>query len=68
MRVFSGGVGHVASVLERDLCDRETGLRKQHVEGLADVVACALSCRSANTAEWQAVLPCRVGDDKSKER
>lgn len=68
MRVFTGGVAHVAGVVERDLFDRETGLRKQHVEGLADVVACALSCRSANTAEWQAVLPRRVGDDKSKER
>jgi hypothetical protein len=68
MRVFSGGVAHVASVVEQDLFDRETELRKQHVEGLADVVACALSCRSANTAEWQAVLPRRVGDDKSKER
>jgi len=38
------------------------------VEGLADVIACALSCRSTNTAEWQAVLPRRHVDDKSKER
>lgn len=68
MRVFTGGVAHVASVVEQDLFDRETGLRKQQVEGLADVIACALSCRSVNTAEWQAVLPRRVGDDKSKER
>jgi hypothetical protein len=68
MRVFTGGVAHVAGVVEQDLFDRETGLRKQHVEGLADVVACALSCRSANTAEWQAVLPRRTCDDKSKER
>jgi hypothetical protein len=28
----------------------------------------ALSCRSANTAEWQAVLPRRHVDDKAKER
>ena len=48
--------------------DRETGLRKQHVEGLSDLVASVLSTRSANTAEWQAVLPRRVGDPKSKER
>ena len=68
MRIFSGGVAHVANVVEQDLFDREVELRKQHVEGLSDVVACALSCRSANTAEWQAVLPRRVGDDKSKER
>jgi hypothetical protein len=68
MRVLTGGVAHVAGVVEQDLFDRETGLRKQHVEGLADAVACALSCRSANTAEWQAVLPRRKVDDKSKER
>jgi Transposase DDE domain len=68
MRVFTGGVSHVASVVERDLFDRETGLRKQHIEGISDAVACALSCRSANTAEWQAVLPRQTVDEKSKER
>lgn len=68
MRVLTGGVAHVAGVVEQDLFDRETGLRKQHVEGLADAAACALSCRSANTAEWQAVLPRRQVDDQSKER
>jgi hypothetical protein len=68
MRVLSGGIAHVARVVEEDLFDRETGLRKQHIEGLADVVACALSCRSANTAEWQSVLPRCACDDKSKER
>jgi DDE family transposase len=68
MRALTGGVAHVAGVVEQDLFDRETGLRKQHIEGLADAVACALACRSANTAEWQAVLPRRQVDDKSKER
>jgi hypothetical protein len=68
MRVVTGGVAHVASVVERDLCERGVGLRKQHGEALADVVACALACRSANTAEWQSVLPRRVGDEESKER
>lgn len=68
MRTLNGGVAHVACVVEDDLYERGTGLRKQHVEGLADVIACALSCRSANTAEWQAVLPRRNVDDKSKER
>jgi hypothetical protein len=43
-------------------------LGKQQVEGLADGIACALSGRRANTAEWQAVLPRRHVDDKSKER
>lgn len=33
MRVLSGGIAHVARVVEEDLFDRETGLRKQHVEG-----------------------------------
>src|SRR3954453_3294834 len=68
MRVLTGGVAHVAGMVEQDLFDRDTGLRKQHVEGLADLAACALSCRSANTAEWQAVLPRRTKDEKSKER
>jgi hypothetical protein len=68
MRMLRGGVAQVAGVVEQDLFDRETGLRKPHVEGLADAVACALSCRSANTAEWQAVLPRRTVDNKSKER
>jgi len=68
MRLFTGGVAHVGGVVEDDLRSRATGLRKQHAEGLADCVACALSCRSANTAEWQAVLPRRTGDKKSKER
>jgi hypothetical protein len=68
MRLFTGGVAHVACVVEHDLFKRDTGLRKQHVEALADVVGCALSCRSANTAEWQSVLPRKTGADKSKER
>jgi Transposase DDE domain len=68
VRTLNGGVAHVACVVEDDLYERGTGLRKPHLEGLADVIACALSCRSANTAEWQAVLPRRHVDDKSKER
>jgi len=51
-----------------DLCDRETGLRKTQLEGLADCAASALATRCVNTAEWQTVLPRRVGDEKSKER
>jgi DDE family transposase len=68
MRVLTGGVAHVSGVVEDDLREREAGLRKQQEEGLADLVACALSCRSANTAEWQAVFPRHTGDHKSKER
>ncbi len=68
MRVSVGGVAHVAGVIEDDLRERTTGLRKQYLEGLADIASCALACRSANTAEWQAVLPRRTGEAKSKER
>jgi hypothetical protein len=68
MRLKRGGISHTAWVIEDDLSDRETGLRKQHLEGLADLAACALASRSSNTAEWQAVLPRRTGDEKSKER
>jgi hypothetical protein len=68
MRLKQGGVAHTAWVIEDDLSDRETALRQQHIEGLADLAACALSSRSANTAEWQAVLPRQTGDEKSKER
>lgn len=68
MRILTGGVSHVAGTVEADLADRETGLQKPHIKGLADVVACVLTCRNANTAEWQRVLPRKVGDEKSKER
>jgi hypothetical protein len=68
MRLKQGGVAHTAWVIEDDLSDREAALRPQHIEGLADLAACALSSRSANTAEWQAVLPRQTGDEKSKER
>lgn len=68
LRIKHGGISHTAWVVEADLVDRETGLRKQHIEGLSDLVACALGSRSANTAEWQAILPRRMGEEKSKER
>lgn len=68
MRLLSGGIAHVSCVIEDDLFERSTGLHKPHVKGLADLVACVLSCRSANTAQWQAILPRKTGDFKSKER
>jgi len=42
MRVLTGGVAHFACVSEEDCSGRETSLRKQHVEALADLSACAL--------------------------
>lgn len=68
MRELRGGVAHVACVIEADLADRATGLRKTQVEGLADCAASALASRCANTAEWQNLLPRQTGDPKSKER
>ena len=68
MRLLTGGVAHVACVIEDDLEERETGLHKAHVRGLADLAACALSCRHVNTAEWQSILPRKTGSEKSKER
>jgi hypothetical protein len=68
MRLHRGGVSHTAWVIEDDLSDRDTALHKPHIAGLADLAACALACRSANTAEWQSVLPRKTGDEASKER
>lgn len=68
MRIFSGGVAHVSCIIEDDLFERVTGLHKPHVAAMADLASCVLSCRSANTAEWQAILPRKTGDMKSKER
>jgi hypothetical protein len=65
--MLSGGVAHVACVIEDDLRGRDTGLHKSHITGLADISASVLACRSANTAEWISVLPRRI-DNKSKER
>jgi len=68
MRLLKGGVAHVATVIEDDLKERETGLHKPHIAAIADLAACALACRNVNTAEWMAVLPRKTGDEKSKER
>jgi hypothetical protein len=68
MRLLRGGVAHVATVIEDDLQGRETGLHKPHIAAIADLAACALACRNANTAEWMSVLPRKTGDEKSKER
>ena len=68
MRLFTGGVSHIASTIEDDLTHRDTSLYKSHISGLADLSACVLSCRNANTGEWISILPRKVGDDKSKER
>jgi hypothetical protein len=68
MRLFSGGVAHIACVIEDDLSGRDTGLQKPHINALADLASCVLGCRNANTSEWIAILPRKTQDDKSKER
>jgi hypothetical protein len=68
MRLLTGGVSHVACVIEDDLQTRETRLHKSHIAALADLAACALSCRNVNTGEWMSILPRKTGDEKSKER
>ncbi|WP_375326263.1 transposase [Candidatus Tisiphia endosymbiont of Nemotelus uliginosus] len=68
MRIFTGGVAHIAKVIEEDLGSRVTGLHKSHISGIADLAASALSCSSVNSGEWIAVLPRKTGDVKSKER
>lgn len=67
MRIFTGGVAHIAATIEEDLADRGTSLFQRHIEGIADLCASALTSRCANTAEWISVMP-RKADDKSKER
>ena len=37
MRAKTGGVVHVASFIEEDLLDRDTGLYKPHIEALSDL-------------------------------
>lgn len=68
MRRLSGGVSHVASMLEEDLRLRETGLQKPHITGLADLSASVLACRNVNSSEWVAILPRRDCNAASKER
>lgn len=68
MRLLTGGIAHVASVIEEDLGDRETGLQRPHIKAIADVCSAALTTRSCNTGEWGAVLPRKTIDSKSRER
>lgn len=68
MRLFSGGVSHVARSIESDLKSRCTGLHKPHIGSLSDLAACALTCRNVNSSEWISILPRETGDIKSKER
>jgi len=49
MRRLSGGVAHIASIIEEDLYGRETCLQKPHITGLADIAASVLTCSDFKT-------------------
>lgn len=68
MRIFTGGIAHLAKAIEDDLRTRNTDLHKPHIGSLSDLAACALTCRNVNSSEWMTILPRQTGDHKSKER
>lgn len=68
MRIFTGGVSHIAQAIESDLKIRETCLQKPHIGALSDLAASVLVSRSVNSSEWISILPRKTGDSKSKER
>jgi hypothetical protein len=63
-----GGVAHMSRVIADDLEGRSTGLQKPHRQGLADLAASMLACRSVNTSELLAVLPRQTRDAASRFR
>ena len=68
MRYTTGGIAHMAAVIEDDLLDRDTGLHNPHIKGLADLAASMLACRSVNTSELLSVLPRQTKDEASRYR
>ena len=68
MRLKNGGIIHVATVIEQDLLDRDTGLTKPQRIGLADLSASILACRSVNTSELANILPRKVYSDEERYR
>jgi len=57
MRKTSGGVWRLAEKIIDDMDERETGLSKPQLVGLADITASVLATRSVNTSELAMVLP-----------
>jgi hypothetical protein len=68
MRYTTGGIAHRAAGMEQELLDRETGLYKPPVKGLADLAASRLACRSVNTSELLSVLPRHTKEADSRSR
>ena len=65
MRLKEGGVYQISKQKEADITSRKTGLSKPQREGLADIAASVLTCRSVNTTELSTVLPREVKDQGS---
>ena len=68
MRRMQGGIPHVAAIIEEDLEDRDMGLFKPHIKGLADIAAFILAVRNVNTSEIANVLPRDVKSDEERYR
>jgi hypothetical protein len=68
MRRTQGGIPHVAAIIEEDLDQRDMGLEKPHVKGLADIAASVLAVRNVNTSELASVLPRQVKSDEERYR
>lgn len=68
MRKRRGGIIHLASVIEEDLKDRDTGLSKPQRIGLADLASSVLCCRTVNTSELANVLPRDVFSNEERYR
>ncbi|GHT95614.1 hypothetical protein FACS1894122_13250 [Alphaproteobacteria bacterium] len=68
MRIKTGQIADLASVIEGDLRKRQQSeVDVRALANLADCIACVLTTRSANSGEWMTVLP-RENSDKSKEK
>ena len=65
MRLKAGGIYQISKKIEEDIASRETNLSKPQREGLADIAASVLACRSVNTTELSSVLPREVKDQES---
>jgi hypothetical protein len=68
MRYRTGGIAHMAAMIEQDLLDRDTGLHKPPIKGLADLAASLLAGRSVNTSELLSVLPHQTKEAESRYR
>jgi len=68
LRQKQGGVRHLSRMIDRDIEDRGINLSKPQREGLADIAASLLGCRTVNTSELAAMLPRKAKNDESRFR